>query len=267
MDNRAVVRLAFPTMSLSTEEFYIRKAEETDARGPFSLEQLASLAENGQANPDTLYYDASTECWLAINANTALLDALFPAKKSLRVKAKDVSQLKTLNVVNEGDRAITVNEMLLAAEGRTEETRDRADPAIAQAKAAGIGLYAAMATLFITAAAYILPHIDVVMSADVLAILQVPVAVLGLFNLGLGVCLALSAVGVYPTVRFAAMLGFGFLGSLFALENQFLPLAFSAATAVGLYFSTILINMPGVLTAATLGILGACGLAQFFFTT
>ena len=43
--------------------------------------------------------------------------------------------------------------------------------------------------------------------------------------------------------------------------------AASAATAVGLYFSTILINMPGVLTAATLGILGACGLAQFFFTT
>ncbi len=254
-------------MSLSTQEFYIRKAEETDARGPFSLEQLSSLAENGQADADTLYYDATSEAWLAINSNPALLDALFPAKKSLRVKAKDVSQLKTLNIVNEGDRAITVNEMLLAAEGRTEETKDRADPAIAQARAAGIGLYSAMAVLFITAAAYILPHIDVVMSADVLALLNVPIALLGLLNLGLGVCLALSAVGAYPTVRFAAMLGFGFVGTLFALDGQLFPLGLSAATAVGLYFSTILINVPGVITCAGLGVLGACGMAQYFFTT
>lgn len=66
---------------MSTQEYYIRKAHEADARGPFTLEQLSSLAENGQADPDTFYYDAATEAWTAISANPALMESLFPAKK------------------------------------------------------------------------------------------------------------------------------------------------------------------------------------------
>jgi len=254
-------------MSLSTQEFYIRQAEETEARGPFTLEQLTSLAENGKADSDTLYYDAAAEEWLSINTNAALLEALFPAKKSLRVKAKEPLHLHPLNIPREQGHAITVGEMLLAAEGRTQETRHRADPAIAQARAAGIGLNTAMAILFITAAAYLLPLIDVVMAADLRGILQAPFALLGLLNLSLGVCLALGAVAVYPGVRFAALLGLGFAGSLFALEDQAYPLALSAAAASGLYFSTIVLRLATVLAAAVLGVAGACGLAHFLFTT
>lgn len=250
----------------TTQEYYIRKATETDARGPFTLEQLTSLAENGQLDAETFYYDAAAESWVAINSNPALQQTLFPARKTLRVKPKTDAQVKPLNVTSQDDRPITVNDMLLAAEGRTPDTKDKADPAIAQGKAAAVGLYASMAVLFVTAVAYILPHIDVVFSLKPLALLQSPLVLFGGFNLLLGVCLALGSVGAYPVVRFAAMLGFGFTGALFYLQGQPMPLAFSAATALGLFFCTILVNMPGVILAGVFGFVGACGLAHHLFT-
>ena len=45
---------------MATQEFYIRNASETEARGPFNLEQMVSLAEAGQVTADTLYYEAAS---------------------------------------------------------------------------------------------------------------------------------------------------------------------------------------------------------------
>ncbi|MBC8010067.1 MAG: hypothetical protein H7067_08220, partial [Burkholderiales bacterium] len=233
----------------------------------FTLEQLSSLAENGQADADTFYYDAATEAWTAINANPVLMETLFPAKKSLRVKAKTVSQVSNLNTMTSNDRAITVNDMLLAAEGRTEDTRGQADPAIAQGRAAAAGLYTALGILVITAAAYILPDINLLVSLDWAGLLLSPLPLLGLLNLVLALCLGLGAAGAYPTVRFAAMLGFGFVGTVLYLQDQPIPLACSAAAAIGLYFCTVLINLPGVVVVGLVGLVGACGLAQHLFTT
>jgi hypothetical protein len=254
-------------MSLNTQEFYIRKAHEADARGPFSLEQLSSLAENGQADPDTYYYEATTETWTLISANSSLMEALFPAKRSLRVKAKTAAQVTTLNTMVQNERAITVNDMLLAAEGRTEDTRDKADPAEAQARAAGIGLYAALAILIVTSAAYILPGIDLLLAADWPALLRAPLPFFGIINLALAICLGLGAVGAYPTVRFAAMLGFGFTGTIFYLQGQSSLFGMSAAIGAGLYFSTVFVNLPGVLFAGLGGLGGAVALAYHLFTT
>ncbi len=251
----------------TTQEFYVRKASETEARGPFTLEQLSSLAENGQVDPETFYYDAATESWVAISGNATLLETLFPAKKNLRVKPKTDAQVKALNTLSPEDRPITVNDMLLAAEGRTADTRDKADPAIARRHAAAVGLYAGMGILFVTAAAYILPLIDVLFSLEWRAILTSPQLLLGLFNLALGVCLALGATAAYPAVRFAAALGFGFIGFVLYLQGDVVPLAFAAASAFGLFVCTLVLNLPGAIFAAALGFVGACGLAHHFFTT
>ncbi|MEN9841920.1 MAG: hypothetical protein RL376_1720 [Verrucomicrobiota bacterium] len=251
----------------TTQEYYIRKASETDARGPFTMEQLSSLAENGQVDADTFYYDAGTEAWVPINGNAELMQALFPAKKVLRVRAKAANEMKTLNTVTENDRAITVNDMLLAAEGRTDETRDKADPAIARGHAANIGSYASLAILLITAAAYILPHIDIVVALDLAAILKAPLVILGAINLLLAVCIGLGAVSSYPFIRFAALLGLGFTGTLFYFSGETMLLGYAAAAALGLYLCTLLLNIAGVIFFALLGLLGALGLAQHYFTT
>ncbi|TAG31118.1 MAG: DUF4339 domain-containing protein [Verrucomicrobia bacterium] len=254
-------------MSSTTQEFYIRKATEGDARGPFTLEQLSSLAENGQADADTYYYDAAVESWALISSNPVLMEALFPAKKALKVKAKTASQVSTLNTFAARDRPITVNDMLLAAEGQTTDTRDKADPSIAQAKAAAIGLYAALAILVTTTAAYLLPHIDLIMAADFGGLLLQPLPVIGLFTLILSVCLGLGAVASYPFVRFVAMLSFGFTGAIFFFEGQHFLLLCAAAASIGLYTCTISLSIPVVILASAAGLAGALAIAKHFFTT
>lgn len=56
---------------MDTQEFYIRHASETDARGPYNLEEMVSLAETGSVTVETLYYDATTERWAVIGDNPA----------------------------------------------------------------------------------------------------------------------------------------------------------------------------------------------------
>src|SRR5512132_2768686 len=103
---------------MATQELYIRNATETEARGPFNTQQVADLAEAGQVTADTLIYDATTEQWVAINANPELMAVIFPEKKKLALKAKEI---KTLNKPDEHAKPITVNDMLDAAEGKTED--------------------------------------------------------------------------------------------------------------------------------------------------
>jgi len=58
---------------MSTQEFYIRGEHDTDARGPFTQDQLASLVEAQQVDGSTLYYDAALEQWVPISTNESLL--------------------------------------------------------------------------------------------------------------------------------------------------------------------------------------------------
>lgn len=251
----------------TTQEFYIRKATENDARGPFNLEQLVSLAETGQLDPETYYYDAGTESWTLISANAELMASVFPAKKALRVRAKTAAEVKTLNVVTEQDRPITVNDMLAAADGRTEDTKDKADPEIGRGRAAAIGIYSAFGVLLVLGLAFVLPHIDLVIARDFAALTQVPIVFIGVFNLILAACLGLGATGAYPTARFCAMLTFGFTATLYYFDNTPALIAFSAAANLGLFLCTMLVNTPGVIVSAVIGLAGAIGLAHHYFTT
>jgi len=72
---------------MATQEYYIRESSENEARGPFNLEQLVSLAETGQVTIETLWYDAAVEDWTSIGATDSLRSSLFPEKRKLRMKA------------------------------------------------------------------------------------------------------------------------------------------------------------------------------------
>ena len=73
----------------TTQEFYIRGENDTDARGPFTQDQLASLVEAQQVDGATLYYDAALEQWVPISTNESLMAFLFPEKKKHKVRTKD----------------------------------------------------------------------------------------------------------------------------------------------------------------------------------
>ncbi|MDF3058611.1 MAG: hypothetical protein K0R17_2826 [Rariglobus sp.] len=250
---------------MATQEFYIRNASETEARGPFTHEHLISLAETGQITKETLYYDATKEQWVPVTDNAELVAVVFPEKVSLKLKSK--TKLKTVNVPDSNAAPISVDDMLAAAEGRTADTQDRLDPAIARERAAAIGLYAAITLLLISAAALILPSIDIFTDFNPIMLLQHPLALLGGFNLLLAVMLILQVTQAYPVVRFSAAMGVGLVGFLLWIDGQTMPLAAFAVGSAGLYFCTVFVNFVGIGLAAGLGLAGMLGYAFFALTT
>ncbi|HVS51134.1 MAG TPA: GYF domain-containing protein [Opitutaceae bacterium] len=248
---------------MATQELYIRNASETEARGPFNAQQIADLAEAGQVTTDTLVYDANTEQWVALNTNTELMATVFPEKKKLVLKAKEI---KTLNKPDEHAKEISVNDMLAAAEGRTADTKSKADPEAAMARAARLGLIGATVTLVAAAAAEILPSTDALLSGDVAKILAHPLVVLGVIDLFFAVMLGLGTVTFYPIVRFRAALGLGLMGFMFYAQGLSLPLIEVAAGSVGLYLCTIVVSLVPALVAVLAGVGGMGALAWFFLS-
>ncbi|MBW7895057.1 MAG: DUF4339 domain-containing protein [Opitutaceae bacterium] len=245
---------------MATQEFYVRNESETEARGPFNLEQLTSLADNGQVTAETLYYDATTEQWTAINGNAPLMTALFPEKKKLKVKGRQAVQSLT-PTGSDTAPPITVDEMLAAAEGRTSDTKDRVDPGIAMARAAGIGAWACVGMFVIAAAAELLPSIDFLMAFNAVKLLEHPLVIFGIVDLVFAVLLALGTSAIYPFVRFRAALGLGFLGFIFYTQGMTVPLLAVLAGTTGLYLCTVAVSLPVVLVTAAVGLVGMAGIA------
>ncbi|MFY9925264.1 MAG: GYF domain-containing protein [Opitutaceae bacterium] len=249
---------------MATLEFYIREASETEARGPYNMEQLVSMAETGQVTVDTFWYDPTLEDWVQIGANDELKASLFPEKRKLRMKVREnIPQVK----MSDSQAPITIQDMLAGAEGRTAETKDKVDPAIMQAQAARIGMWSAVACLVLAAAGEILPGADAIAAADINKILAQPLVFLGALDLFTAVMLGLGVVTFYPFVRFRAALGLGLFGFVFFAQGSSMPILAEAGAAVGLYFATVWVDMLPVLIVSALGVVGSAGTAYFLLAT
>jgi hypothetical protein len=190
---------------------------------------------------------------VALNANPDLLATIFPEKKRLSLKAKEI---KTLNRPDDAAKPITVNDMLDAAEGRTEDTRGRSNPEIAMMRAAKVGMIGAIAALVLAAAGEILPGTEALLSLDAEKLMAQPLVVLGAIDLALAVLLALGMTTLYPLVRFRAALGLGLLGFMFYAQGLSTPLLAVAAGSAGLYLCTVVVSLLPALVAAVAAVGG-----------
>lgn len=247
------------------QEFYIRTETETEARGPFSLDQIMSLADAGQVTAETLYYDATTEEWVAVGANAEVKAAVFPEKKKLSVKRD--TKVATLNKETDSAAPISVNDMLAAAEGRTDDTKDKSDPAIAMARCAKIGMWSAIIGLLLAAVGEILPVADTLMKMQPAQLLEHPLVVLGGLDVVLALMLILGVISFYPFVRFRAALGLGFIGLIYWTQGMHTPLLALIAGSAGLYLSTIFVSYVPILIATGLSLAGMGGFAWLALTS
>jgi hypothetical protein len=248
---------------MDTQEFYIRHASEIEARGPFSLEQLVSLAETGSVTVDSLYYDATTEQWVVIGDSPTIKAAIFPEKKKLSIKAKE--NLPSLNQIKTDTSApITVDDMLAAAEGRTSETKDKLSGEFAASRAAAAGMWALVAMFLVSAAGSMLPAVDVIMTMDPAKIAAHPLAILGVIDLVFAVLLGLGMASLYSLVRFRAACGIGFFGLIFFLQGDHGPMLAAIAGGVGMYLCTVFISMLPAIIAAAAG-LGGLGYVAYYY--
>ena len=250
---------------MDPQEYYIRNESDTEARGPFDIEQLVSLAENGQVTDDTVYYDGEAEQWVSVGSDAELKSQLFPEKKKLTVKARE--DIPSLNETEETVLPIEVADMLAAAEGRTEDTKDKKDVSEDLARAAKIGMQCSTAAVLISGLALISPSIDTIVAGNYPKLLQQPFVILGAVDLFIFICLMLQAAAIYPFVRFRAALGAGFLGIFFYTQGDAQTALAAVAGSVGLYFSTIFTNLAAILLAMVLALGGMGYFAYALLTT
>ena len=249
---------------MATQEFYIRTASETEAHGPFTQEQLVSLAEAGKVDPQTLYYEANTEQWVSIGSNHELKNIIFPEKKRLTIKAKD--RIATLNEGPDTNPPLMVTDMLAAAEGRTSDTSDKRDYLVVADRAAKIGRYATIAMLIISAVSLLLPSIQEIASFNFAKLAFVPFVYIGAFDVLLTTALLLGVVTAYPVIRFRSMLAIGFLGLIFWCQGQIVPLFAVAAGSIGIYLTTVFVSYVGLGLSVGLGLAGMLGFAYYMLT-
>jgi hypothetical protein len=245
------------------QEFYIRKEGDEDSRGPFTLEQLASLIEAGQIDRQTFYYDSVAEKWVEIQSNPELVVTLFPTKKKLSMRQKEV--VTTINVKPVTDeKPITVEEMLAAAEGNTSETRGKRDRSGDRARAAQWGMRV-LGLMFLTSAAGLLVNnMAKLQTLEFFTLITTPEIVFGVVDLLIAALLFLEMTDAYPIVRLRAAVGIGFFAVyLGALPDQRMALLAVVAGSVAAFILSLLTNLWGVIVVGALGLAGMGGFTYF----
>jgi len=242
-------------------DYYIRTPEQDESRGPFDIPKLETLAEAGQINPNTLYYDEEKEEWIPIALNDALRTKVFPEREKLSLKIQKEEKREVEKEVS----GLNVESMLVAAEGDTEEKRKltrqkKSFERAANLSAAGLGIMMIFSALFM-----ILPLISVLQAAindgAIANIFNYPTILIGIFDLILGVLLILSVTEVFPLARGRAMLTLGFgLYVGWALGDPFL-MGLTAAAGIGIFLATISQSLSTMILALVLGIGGNVWLA------
>lgn len=249
-------------------EYYIRGLNDTEARGPFSMEQLRSLTESSDpaknVTQETYFYDATSEQWLQIGTHDQLRTALWPEKRKMGFKQKEFKAVNEEK--SDSAPAITVQDFLAAAEGKTDETKGKKDKSEQMMKAAQLGTRAAAIISILSAIALILPSIDLLIAMDMAKLADKPFVYLGIVDAVIGLLLLLGVIQIYPFVRFRAVFGLGFLGFLFMTQGQLTPMIAVAAGSTGLYFCTIFLSYIPLAVAALVGLGGMAMLATLAYT-
>ncbi len=244
---------------MANQEIYVRGASDTEARGPFTMEQLVSLVEAGQVSTETYFYDSVTEQWLLISSSPQMKALLWPEKRKMGFKQKE---FKAVNEEKSNSESpITVQQFLAAAEGKTEDTKDKQDKSVMMMNASIWGTRSAALICLLSAAALILPGIDAIMAGDWAKMAQTPLIFLGGVDVFIGLLLLLGVITIYPFVRFRAVFGLGLMGFLFMTQDQVTAMIAVAAGSVGLYFCTIFLSYIPLAVAALVGIGGMVMLA------
>jgi len=236
------------------QEYYIRNPDSDESRGPFTVEQLSSLAETGNITLESLVYDPDTEAWEVLEHHQTLRPQVFPERKRLTFKER--AKFQSLNSGEHELAPITVDDLLAAAEGVTEETRHKKKGAIWKEKAAVAAMYVAAISFLFSALGSLWTRRELLFAFDIGAIITSPLIILGVLDLGLALILFLQTTAVYPFLRFRTMLGAGF--SIFFFWAAGYPLVGVAAAVgcVGIYGLTLFLKMAPFLVFAALAVLG-----------
>lgn len=241
------------------QEYYIRNADSDESRGPFTVEQLSSLAETGNITLESLVYDPATESWEVLEHHEGLRPQVFPERKRLTFREKP--DFESINSGEHELAPITVDSLLAAAEGVTEETRHKKKGTVWKEKAAIWAMYISAISFVLSAIGSFWIRREVLSAFDMMAIATSPLIVLGIVDLCLALILFLQSAAVYPFVRFRAVAGAGFCLFFFWAVGYPLIGVAAAVGCAGIYALTIVLKMAPFIICGLLALLGMAAYA------
>jgi len=241
-------------------DYYIRTPEQDESRGPFDIPKLLTLAEAGQINPNTLYYDEDKEEWIPVALNPELQAQIFPEREKLSLKIETQKKPIREEAKKSESSQLNVQSMLAAADGDTVERRKHTSQKksferAATISSAGLGLMMIFSALFM-----VLPLIPQIQEAandgEFITVFNYPAILIGLFDLIIGVLLILSVTEVFPLARGRAMLTLGFGVYVGWALGDPLIMGLTAAAGIGIFLATLSQSMGTMILAFVLGIGG-----------
>jgi len=257
-----------------SKEYYLREIESEKAIGPYSLEQVQSLAEAGQISPKTLYFDHEKEVWISIKANMDLNLQVFPQKKSLSLRKPEDPLLDGPTDDEEDDpgQELKVEDMLAAAEGKSADTKHLKKQIDKRESSASILLPVLSLSFILSSVAFVLPHYPEI--ADMMkgnkftydSILEFPSLIMAFVDLMLALAMLLRATSLFPIVRVRALVGLGYFGYVGFAMLEFSPLygmitlGAMICLHVGILVNTMTLKLGAVLLASALSICGGLAL-------
>ena len=201
-------------------EYYIRRPDSDEVRGPFNLDKLYTLAEAGQIDRDTLYYDETKQDWIPLDSNEALRTGVFAEKRTFDLRPSpgdanfNVMPMEKSVSMEDAIRAeVKVDDLLLAAEGATGKTKNIVVERKLDEKI--LGYTPVILGGMMTASAILLAwrDLDKVNTAwqthDLMPLVRDPLVVVGTVDFIFAVLLFLWISEVYPVLRARMAIGVG----------------------------------------------------------
>lgn len=246
-------------------EYYIRQPEENEARGPYTIPKITDLIESGKADRETLFYNEEKEDWIPIIENQGLKEILFPEKQQLNLKAKEAAD--SINTDTAAASAVTVDEMLAASEGRTEDTKHLKTKGTNMGRAAAISLPVLGIMMLLSAVSNIYPGWGIITiiqeEKDYFLLLQHPKLILGFIDAFLALCCFLAVTDAFPFIRFRAMIGLGYFAYIAWSWGDIPQLIAVSVGSICVFICSITLNLYLMIVCAIAGILGMGALAVF----
>lgn len=206
-------------------EYYIRRPDSDEVRGPFNVDKLATLAEAGQIDRDMLYYDEDKLDWVPFAANEPLRAEVFSEKRRINLRARthaigitaDVLE-KSLTIEDLTRREVRVDKILAAAEGDTGEQwsplkRRQLTEAVLGNTPIMLGTLMALSGVLL--AWHDLDNLThAFANRDFSLLVREPLVIVGAADIVVATLLFLRVSEVFPYLRFRAMFGLGLFGYL-----------------------------------------------------
>jgi len=241
-------------------EYYIRQSEGDDVRGPFDEDQMTSLAEAGKITLETQIGDETKTSWVVVGENEDLKAMLFPEHKKLGLKkGGEEPTFQQLNKPEDEEKpALTVEQMLAAAEGHTIDTKHLKDRQMHINKAASLSMPVLAVMMLLSGLANSLPRyqilLDLFTKGNWHGLLHEPFAAVGLLDFLLALGLFLNVFSLFPIVRFRAMLGLGYFLFYYWSSGDTVGMLASVGAGLGLFICSITLSLTMMILFAVIGV-------------